>query len=280
MAKIHPTALVDPAAAIDDSVEIGPGCVIEADVRIGPGCVLRENVIVRRYTTLGANNTVDAFTVLGGAPQDFKFDPATVSSLRIGDGNVFREHCTVSRATGEGNETVIGNNTYWMAGAHAGHNAVVRDNVILVNQSAIAGHTEVGERAILSAHAVLHQFTWMGDMAMIQGNGGSTTHVPPYVICAGMNQVIGLNLVGLRRAPHITPEDLRQIKEAFRITYRRKLPKGKVIEALDACTDFGAPAAKFRDFVRRTFEAQRPWNRGLCPIRYRIRGSEVEAVEA
>ena len=128
MATIHSTALVDPAAKLADDVEIGPYCLVEADVALGPGTVLRPHAIVRRYTTLGSGNFVDSFAVLGGLPQDLKFKPDTVSFVRIGDNNVFREGVTVSRATGEGHATTVGSGTYWMTGSHAGHDATVHDD--------------------------------------------------------------------------------------------------------------------------------------------------------
>jgi UDP-N-acetylglucosamine acyltransferase len=274
MTKIHPTAIVDGRAELADDVEIGPGSVVEADVKIGPGTVLRQNVIVRRYTTLGAKNTVDAFTVLGGEPQDLKFDPSTVSYLRIGDGNVFREHVTISRATGQGNATVVGNKTYWMVGTHAGHNATVEDEAILVNGSALAGHSTLGAKAILSAHVVVHQFTWVGTMVMSQGNCATSMHVPPYTIFAGANYVVGLNTIGLRRSPQISIEDRRQIKEAFSLTYRSGLSPARALEKMDACTDWGQAADKYRQFIRRVLTAQKPYNRGLIRLRRRTLSEE------
>jgi len=149
MPKVHPTAIVHPTAVLSDGVEIGAYSIVEADVVIGPGTVLRDHAILRRYTTIGQNNIVDSYAVLGGLPQDLKFNPRTASYLRVGDDNVFREGVTISRATGEGEATVVGNRTYWMTTAHAGHSAVVEDDCILVNGSALAGHTVLGRGAIL-----------------------------------------------------------------------------------------------------------------------------------
>ncbi len=274
MARIHPTAVVDPSAHLADDVEIGPGCIVEADVEIGAGTVLRAHAILRRYTTLGQGNLVDSFAVLGGEPQDLKFDPATVSYLRIGDRNVFREGVTISRATGQGNQTRVGSDTYWMAGAHAGHNAVVEDGVILANGSAAGGHATIGRGAILSGNVMVHQFTWVGEMVMTQGNSGTSVHVPPYTLTAGINYVVGLNSVGLRRAAHISDEDRRQIKEAFRLTYRAGLPLAKAIEQMDRCADWGEAAGKFRDFARRVLAAKKPYNRGLAKLRLRAESDE------
>jgi UDP-N-acetylglucosamine acyltransferase len=267
MPNIHPTAIVCPKAELAADVEIGPYCVIESDVRIGPGCRLAEHVIIRRFTTLGANDIVDAFTVLGGLPQDLKFSPSAVSYLRIGDGNVFREGVTISRATKEGGATIVGNNTYWMAGSHAGHDSTVCDGVILVNGSSVAGHAVIGPRAILSSHVGVHQFCWVGEMAMIQGNAGLSMHLPPYTVAAmGLNLVGGLNVVGLRRAKDLTDKDRAEIHEAFAITYRRGLPRKKALAEMEARTEWGPAAGKFRDFVRQVLEARKPYNRGLCKL--------------
>jgi len=276
MPRIHPTAIIQSSAELAEDVEVGPYCLIEADVSVGAGCLLRSHVVLRRYTSMGKGNVVDAGCVLGGEPQDLKFDPATVSYLRIGDGNIFREGVTISRATGGGNSTRVGSRTYWMAGAHAGHNATVEDGVILANGCAVGGHATVGAGAILSAHVGVHQFCWVGERVMSQGHAGVSTHVPPYVLISGdINSVVGLNTVGLRRAPGFTDDDRRQIKEAFCLAYRAGLTTPKALERMDACTDWGAPAAHFRDFIRRVLAAPKPFNRGLCPLRRR-RGATAD----
>jgi UDP-N-acetylglucosamine acyltransferase len=268
MPQVHSTAIVDPHASLADDVEVGPYCVIERDVTIGPGCRLENHVTIRRHTTIGRDNILDTGCVMGGVPQDLKFDPRRVSFLQIGDGNVFREGVTISRATGEGLSTLVGSHTYWMTGAHAGHNATIEDEAILVNQCAVAGHATVGRRAVLSAHVVMHQFCWLGEMVMSQGNAGTSCHVPPYTLIAGVNAVAGLNAVGLRRAIDITDKDRSEIKEAFCITYRSSLTPAKALDKMDAHTEWGAAAGKFRDFVRRVLQAQPPFKRPLCPLRH------------
>lgn len=267
MSKIHPTAIIHPSAVLAECVEIGPYSIIEADVVIGAGSVLREHATVRRYTTLGQNNTVDSYAVLGGLPQDLKFDPRTVSHLRIGDGNVFREGVTISRATGEGESTMVGNRTYWMTASHAGHNAVIEDDAILVNGSALAGHTTLGQGAILSANVLVHQFCWIGRGAMAQGNSATSMHVPPFTILAGPNKVVSLNAIGLRRSKVITEQDRREVREAFDLTYRSRLVLNEALKAMDECTNWGPAAACFREFIRRAITAPAPFRRGICPLR-------------
>ncbi|RPI64597.1 MAG: acyl-ACP--UDP-N-acetylglucosamine O-acyltransferase [Planctomycetaceae bacterium] len=270
MPKIHPSAVVDPTAEIADDVTIGAYAVIEGGVKIGSGSVIGSHAIIHRYTSLGQGNFVDSFAALGGLPQDLKFDPRTVTYLRIGDFNTFREHVTISRATKPGTATTIGNKTYWMVGSHAGHDSAVDDGVILANNAAVAGHAHIGRKAILSANVLIHQFCWIGEMVMTQGNSGLSMHLPPYTMLAdGINRVVGLNKVGIRRNPDFTEEDRRQIKEAFRITYRSGITMTKALAQMDACTDWGEPACRFREFVRKVLTAQPPYNRGLCPMRTR-----------
>jgi len=274
MSKIHPTAIVDPSARLDGAVEIGPYAIVEGGVRIGGGTVIRSHAIIRRYTYLGENNKVHPCAVIGGEPQDYGFDSGMISYVRIGDNNVFREGVTINRATGDGNSTVVGSNTMWMANSHAGHNAIVDDRVVLANGAALAGYSHLGPRAVLSGGAMVHQFTWIGEMVMTQGMAGVSCHVPPYCLLAeGVNHIVGLNSVGLRRAPDISKEDHRQIKEAFNLTYRSKLPRDEALEKMDACTDWGPAAGKFRDFVHKVRNAEKPFKRPLCKFvpKFRIR---------
>jgi len=270
MPKIHPTAFVHPTAVFSDDVEIGAYSIVEADVVIGSGTVLHDHAILKRYTTIGQNNIVDSHAVLGGVPQDFKFNPQTVSYLRVGDNNVFREGVTISRATGEGEATIVGNRTYWMTAAHAGHGAVIEDDAILVNGAAMAGHTVLGRGAILSAHVAVHQFCWVGESAMGQGNSATSMHIPPFTLFAGANRVVSLNVVGMQRLGEVTREDRRQVKEAFDLTYRRSLTLSDALRAMDERTEWGWAGDRFRDFVRRVISARPPFNRGLCPLRRRV----------
>lgn len=269
--KIHPAAEVDKQAQLSDGVEVGPYALIEPDVVIGEGCRIMAGAIIRRYTTMGGGNIVHPFAVLGGEPQDQKFDPTSRTYLRIGSDNVFREYVTFSRATTQGGETIVGNDCYFMTQSHVGHDCVIADGVTLANAAAMAGHVEVGRKAFLSANTVVHQFCWVGELVMSRGHTGLSQHAPPFVMLRDINYVAGLNIVGLRRADYITNEDQRQIKEAYRMLYRSLLTPAQALAEMDACTDWGAPAGRFRDFVRRVVSAEGPYRRGLVTSRAKQR---------
>lgn len=273
MATIHPTAIVDPRARLAEDVVVGPWCVVEDGVEIGEGCELRAHAIVRRGTRMGRGNLVDSFAVLGGLPQDLGFDPDSRTHLEIGNDNTFREYVTISRATSPERPTRVGSGTYWMKGAHAGHDASVADRAILVNDVALAGHTEVGERANLSASVMLHQFCWIGPLVMVRGGADVGQHVPPYVLVAG-RYVYGLNRVGLQRCEHIGDEDRRQIREAFGLTYRSSLTPARAVEQMDGWADITAAAGRFRDFLRRVLQADRRHRRGILRLARRREGIE------
>ncbi len=267
MPNIHPTAIVDSGAKLAEDVEVGAYCVVESDVTIGAGTVLKAHAVIRRYTTLGQDNYVDSFSVLGGEPQDLSFDRNARSFLTIGDHNTFREGVTISRATKPSGATTVGNETFWMANSHAGHDTRIGNNVVIVNGVLLAGHATVGDKVVLSGNTLVHQFTSIGEMVMSQGMAGMSMHVPPYVMLANTNQVIGLNHVGLRRDASLTSADRSQIKQAFSITYMRGLSPAEALVEMDACREWGPPAAKFRDFVRKVLGASKPYIRGLCPLR-------------
>jgi UDP-N-acetylglucosamine acyltransferase len=270
MPKIHPTAIVDASAELADDVEIGPFSIIESGATLGAGCVVGEHAIIRSGTRMGRDNFVDAGCVIGGTPQDLKWDPATDSGVLIGDDNTFREGVTISRGSKNGSATKVGNRNYWMACSHAGHDAIVEDDVIFANGALVAGHATIGRRVFLSGNAVVHQFTWVGEGVMTQGGSGISAHTPPYVMLAEINNIVGMNAIGLRRNPDLSDDDRRQIKEAFRLMYRSKLSTTEALARMDR-QDWGEPATRFREFIRRAVEAQPPYKRGLSTMRGRPR---------
>ena len=270
MANIHPTAEINPKAEIAEDIQIGANAIVEDNVRIGSGCIIRPHAIIRPFTILGSGNYVDSFAVLGGEPQDLKFDKSTVSYLEIGNNNTFREGVTISRATGEGEKTIVGNNTLWMSNSHAGHNSIIHDNVIFVNGSLVAGHCRIGKGAILPANGAIHQFCWVGENAMFQGGTFVSMHVPPFVVCSGVNNVVSLNSIGLRRRADLNPTDRQQVKDAFKIIYRSKYSLREAVDKMDKLQNWGMAGQRFRDFIKNVLNAEPPFNRGLCPHLSRI----------
>ena len=215
---IHPTAVIHSKAKLDSTVQVGPYSVIDENVEIGPGCVIGPHVYITGVTVIGAGNEFHAGSVIGDAPQDFKYAGAP-TRLRIGDKNFFREHCTVHRATKPDGETVIGSNNFIMHHAHVGHNCVVGNHVILGGGAILAGHAVVQDRAFLSGNCLVHQFTRVGTLALMQGGSAVSQDLPPFTIALRQNEMCGLNVIGLRRAG-FTAEERLELKAAYRRLFR------------------------------------------------------------
>ena len=251
---IHPTAVIHPKARLDSTVSVGPYSVIDEDVEIGPRCQIGPHVYLTGVTTIGADNEFHAGAVIGDTPQDFKYD-GSPTRVRIGDKNRFREHCTVQRSTTREGETVIGSHNFIMHHSHVGHNCVIGDHVLLGGGAILAGHATVQDRAFLSGTCMVHQFTRVGTLAMMQGGAAVSMDLPPFTIAFHENEICGLNIIGLRRAGFTADERLA-LKAAYRALFR----SGKNLRAAvaEAQAKFSSgPAHTLIDFVATT-------KRGVC----------------
>jgi len=243
---IHPTAIVSDQAKIDPTAEIGPYVIIEDEVSIGPGCRISPHVYINGYTTIGANNEIHTGAVLGDTPQDLAYKPCR-SYLRIGDNNVIREFCSIHRGTAPQSETVIGNGCYIMGYSHIGHNCRLGDNVKLANMAALSGYVEVGDGAFVSGYSAIHQFVRIGRLAMIGGLSRIGMDVPPMMTCIRETEVIGVNIVGMRRAGY-DPQQIAEVKNAYKILYRSGMTFRKAVAHLSETAE-GALSREIVEFV-------------------------------
>ncbi len=215
---IHPTAIIHPKAKLDATVRVGPFAVIDEGVELEADCVVGPHVYLTGQTHIGAKNVFHAGCVIGDAPQDLKYKNEP-TRLRIGEGNVFREHVTVHRSTKTDAETIIGSNNFVMAHAHVAHNCVVGDNVIMANGALLGGHAVVQDRAFISGNCLVHQFCRVGTLAMMQGGSAISKDLPPFCVALGVNEMCGLNVVGLRRANFSAGERM-ELKQLYRWLFR------------------------------------------------------------
>jgi len=251
---IHPTAVIHPKAKLDSTVRVGPYSVIDEAVEIGPGCIIGPHVYITGVTIIGAQNEFHAGCVIGDAPQDLKYDGAP-TRLRIGDKNVFREHFTAQRATKLDGETIIGSNNFITHHSHVGHNCVIGNYVILGGGAILAGHVVVQDRVFISGNCLVHQFTRIGTLAMMQGGSAISQDLPPFTVAMRINEICGLNIVGLRRAG-FTPEQRLELKVVYRALFRSgKNLRAAVAEAQSKYST--GPARTLLDFVATT-------KRGVC----------------
>ncbi len=246
MTRIDSRAVVDPSARIAADVEVGPFAIIGADVEIGPGCRIGPHAVVNGPTVMGRDNRVFQFASIGEGPQDlsYKGEP---TRLEIGDRNIFRECVTVHRGTTKDKGvTRIGSDNMFLAYSHVGHDCVVGNHCVLSNTVGLAGHVELGDWVNLSAYSGVHQFCKVGSHAFLANNTAATYDIPPYVTAEGRPAVPRIvNEIGLQRRG-FTPEQIRNIRNAFRVLYRSGL---KLAEAVDKLKELARTQPEIRIFV-------------------------------
>jgi len=234
--EIHPTAIVDPGTELGEGVVLGPYCVIHAGVRIGDGCHLQNHVTIDGPTTIGPRNRFYAYGSIGQRSQDLKYE-GEPTYLEIGEGNTFREFCTVNRGTAPGSKTIIGNHGNFLAYSHIAHDCVVGDHVIFSNNGTLAGHVTVGDHAILGGLSAVHQFCRIGAHAMTGGCTKIVQDVPPYMLIDGNpGRIRAFNQVGMQRRG-FSEESIQSVKQAFRVLFREDRNNAEALDVLRGWED-------------------------------------------
>ena len=278
--SIHPLAAVSPEARLGMGVHIGAFASIEADVELGDFCSVATGAVVKSGVTAGCHNEFGEHSVIGGAPQHVA-RPEQVGRVVIGDHNVFREHVTIHKSLKPGTATVTGDHNYVMASGHLGHDVVVGNHCICANGSMLGGHVAVEDRAFVSGAVAVHQFCRIGRLAMVGGHARVVQDVPPYMLVDGQSGcIVGLNIVGLRRSGH-TPDQINDLKAAYRIVYRRGLPWKAVLETLRAEFTTG-PTTHLLEFLtsgKRGFSQERR-SPPAATLRLRVPDEDPAAISA
>jgi UDP-N-acetylglucosamine acyltransferase len=230
---IDERAIVDPGAKLADDVRVGPWTLIGPDVEIGPGSIIESHVVIKGPTTIGANNHIYQFSTVGEATPDLKYRNEP-TRLVIGDHNIIRENVTIHRGTVQDrSETTIGNHNLMMAYVHIGHDSVLGDHTILVNNTALAGHVHVGDWAILSGYTLVHQFCKIGPHSFSGMGTAIGKDVPAFVTVSGAPaEAKTINVEGLRRRG-FSNETLSQLRRAFKILYRQGLTLELALQRLE-----------------------------------------------
>ncbi|MCU0411005.1 MAG: acyl-ACP--UDP-N-acetylglucosamine O-acyltransferase [Bacteroidetes bacterium] len=255
--NIDPRAAVHSNAHLGENVTIGPFAVVEADTVVGDGTIVGAHAIVNRWTTLGRECRIAPFASIGGAPQDLKYK-GEKTTLTVGDRCDIREYVTLNRGTQETGETIIGSNGLFMANTHVAHDCRVGDNCIMANSAALGGHVHMGNFVIIGGLTPVHQFTHLGEHAMIGGGYRVTKDVPPYVR-AGREPMSfeGLNSVGLRRRG-FKPETIALIDKTYMLLYQSNLNVSQAVERIKAEVELIPEVKTILDFIAKS-------KRGIIP---------------
>ena len=251
-ARVHPNAVVDPSAVLADGVEVGPFAYVGPKVTLGPGTVVMHHGSVHGWTRMGAGNQVWPYACVGGDPQDVLWKGEEVR-LEVGDRNVFREGCTVSRGTmKEQGLTRIGSGCLLMACSHVGHDCVLADGVILANNVLLAGHCHLEERCNLGGGAAVHQFATIGRLAYVAGFTAVHMDAPPFMLVEGdPARVAKVNVTGMARAG-IPDDRVRAMRDAFKEIWRSdQLVREKTLDRMEKQEGAAAEVLYLAGFLRR-----------------------------
>ena len=256
--EIHPTAILNPKAEIDEGVVIGPFCIIGEGVRIKKGTKLISSVVIEGDTEIGENCIIYPFTSIGLSPQDLKYK-GEKTGVKIGNDNIIREYVTVHRASiGGDGITTIGDKNFLMAYAHIAHDCKIGSHIILANAATLAGHVVVEDYAIISGLTAIHQFTRIGAYAMVGGFSGVGQDVPPYTIASGARaKLFGLNTIGLKRHG-FSDAKINHLKKAYKILFREKRTLKDAIKKIQEDLSYTDEIKHLIDFI------QQKNARGIC----------------
>jgi UDP-N-acetylglucosamine acyltransferase len=257
---IHPTAVISPEAELAEDVEVGAYVVIEGRVRIGPGCKLRPHVLLCGPLTMGRGNQVYSGAILGERPQHLKYQDEP-TGLEIGDDNIFREHVTIHRGTKQSWTTRIGQHNFFMAGSHVAHDCQIGNRCIFANGALLGGHCTIEDGVYLSGNCAVHQFVRIGRLALLSGVSASTKDIPPFVIQQRIDTVVGINVIGMRRAG-MTHGQIDAVRRAYRLLFRQGQVLPSALAQIEEELGSVDPVAEMVSFIRQSKRGIN-WARGL-----------------
>lgn len=197
---VHPSAVVDPSAQIDDSAWIGPTAVVEAGARIGPrvfvgpGSIVGEEVCIGedsrlvarvtlcRGTLIGKRALLQPGAVIGRAGFGFAKDGERwvripqVGRVVLGDDVEIGANTTVDR--GAIGDTVIGDGVKLDNHIQIGHNVQVGENTAMAAMTGISGSTRIGRNCTISGAVGMAGHLTIGDHVHFTGQAMVTRSFP------------------------------------------------------------------------------------------------------
>ncbi|MEE8045714.1 MAG: acyl-ACP--UDP-N-acetylglucosamine O-acyltransferase [Dehalococcoidia bacterium] len=240
---IHPSAIVETGAHIEDGVSIGAFAYIESSVRIGAGTAVLHHASVVGNTEIGCECEIYPYAFIGARCQDQKFSGGS-PGVRIGDRNVLREYTTIHAATADGDYTVLGNDGLLCAYSHIAHDCEVGDFLIMSSHAALAGHVILEDRVNIGWNAGVHQFCRVGALAMVSACSKLVQDVPPFMTCAGNPAAVRMiNRIGLQRAG-FSEESITLARQVFKTLYREGLNRRQAVKKMLRHEASDAPVIK------------------------------------
>ncbi|MBL0738728.1 acyl-ACP--UDP-N-acetylglucosamine O-acyltransferase [Flavobacterium sp. GN10] len=238
-------------AFLGDNVYIGNGVTIEHDVIIGSNTQIGNNVTILSGSRIGENCQIHSNAVLGGLPQDLKYK-GEYTLLEIGDSNIIREFVTINKGTVSKGKTCIGNSNLIMSNAHIGHDCTIGNNCIIGFSVGMAGEVCVEDWVNISGLTAIHQFSIIGEHAMISGLSRVVKDVPPYIVAAHEPlRFSGVNTIGLKRRG-FDSRKIDELRSIYRILFQEKRNTKFALELIEETFEDTDEKIKILNFVRQS----------------------------
>ena len=107
-----------------------------------------------------------------------------------------------------------------MVYCHVAHDCSISNNIVLANNVQVGGHVTIQNNAIVGGSCAIHQFSRIGEYAMIGGMTGVLSDVIPFGLSMGnRNNLMGLNLIGLRRSK-VANENIKKIQLTYEVIFK------------------------------------------------------------
>ncbi len=167
---------------MNSAATIHPTAVIEGDVQIGNGTIIDAHVYIKGPAIIGRNNHIRPGAVIG-TDGESRGTPS-VGTIIIGDNNLISDLTTIQRSIGDRN-TEIGNDCFFMAHSHLGHDVKLGNEVTIAPGTVIGGHAVIQDGANIGMGTMVHQFATVGAYCMIGMNSTITKDIPPFAMAYG-----------------------------------------------------------------------------------------------
>lgn len=247
---IDKSAVIAKSAIVPDSVYIGPNVVIGENVVLGENVKVVANAYLE-HCEIGDGTIISPFASIGTPPQDLGYNNEPTKTV-IGKNCLIKEYVTVNRASGEGNETIVGDKCLLMASSHVAHNCKIENEVILANLATLGGYCQVGYGAFIGGMSVFHQHVRIGEMCIVSGFSASRMDILPYCKGDGRPPVPhGINVIGLKRKG-LTLEERTNLKHAFKIICSGQYTATKAADVVEDTIPQDKYTKRLVEFIRTT----------------------------
>jgi UDP-3-O-[3-hydroxymyristoyl] glucosamine N-acyltransferase len=169
---IHPTALIDPQAVLEQGVSVGAYSRVGPEVVLGDSCVIGSGVSLEGPVLLGARCRIKANSVIGGYGFGFEYDDdgTPLHFPHVGrivlENDVWLGACTtVERATL--GETRLCRGVKVDDLVQIGHNCCVGANTLVMANAVLCGGVVVGSRCWIAPNSVVKQKVRLGDRVTV-----------------------------------------------------------------------------------------------------------------